>query len=139
MVLLRYSFQKKRNRNEYEDGSFFTRRDLFGKPCKQEVKLPDPVVMLKAPFIPGARVDRTIVLIYLEHSIPRMGFQSAKSGEKGAIFAACGNPHQERVGAQPRKGWGEEAGAVRGEVRVEVRRVEINIIHFIHPLPATLP
>jgi hypothetical protein len=42
--------------------------------------------MIKAPFVVGARVNRTKVLFSTEHNIKRAGFQSVKSGKIEAVF-----------------------------------------------------
>jgi hypothetical protein len=47
--------------------------------------------MIKAPFVVGARVNRTLVLFTTEHNIKRAGFQSVKSGNKRRFSAASGN------------------------------------------------
>jgi hypothetical protein len=48
--------------------------------------------MIKAPFVVGARVNRTKVLFTIEDNIKRAGFQSVKSGIKRRFSAASGNP-----------------------------------------------
>jgi hypothetical protein len=45
-----------------------------------------PADMIKAPFVVGARVNRTKVLFTTEHNIKRAGFQSGKSGKKRRDF-----------------------------------------------------
>ena len=46
--------------------------------------------MIKAPFVVGARVNRTKVLFTTEHNIKRAGFQYGKSGKKKRFSAASG-------------------------------------------------
>jgi hypothetical protein len=46
--------------------------------------------MIKAPFVVGARVNRTLVLFTTEHNITRVGFQSVKSGKMRRFCAASG-------------------------------------------------
>jgi hypothetical protein len=50
--------------------------------------------MIKAPFVVGARVNRTKVLFTTEHNIKRAGFQSVKSGKKRRFYAASGNTRE---------------------------------------------